>query len=276
MNRQEMTGPSRAVRALFALRKTNEIDLSSLAHRHDFHQFLYLLQGRCEVRLDDTQYLVRPCQLVTIAPGRMHALAFPSRDEVLCDVFQFKCHISPLADLPVLPEVLDCSRYRQQVEAAFSLMDHAMQQGRTIDVDAAVGGLLSYILAMIGKLPVDGEVTLDPRIRIAVDHVLSNLDSRISVAHLARLCQLDPSYFCRLFSAGMGSSPQVWIASQRMERARNLLMFTTASASAIAEAVAYSSYAHFSNQFLKFYGLRPSEYRDAQIHQESLEKRPSP
>lgn len=265
MPRIPLAAPASAVQALFCLRRSNAIDLSAPPHAHEFHQFLYLLAGHCEVTLGSVRHHVPANHLLSIAPGRIHALAFPDPAVTTCDVFQLKCRLNPAVGLPVPPELADCTAHRRQCALAVDLIDQVMTAGPGIATDAAIGGALACLLALAARPAQAGGTAIDPRIALAIEHVRANLDGPISIAHLAALCQLDPSYFCRLFRAGMGQPPQAWITAQRLERACSLLVFSNATTAAIAEAVGYSSGQHFSSCFLRRYGERPGAYRAARL-----------
>ncbi|MCK6490874.1 MAG: AraC family transcriptional regulator [Planctomycetes bacterium] len=262
--RQVDARPGAAVQTLHCLRASNATDLSSPPHRHDFHQFLYLLAGHAEVTLDGLAYHVPPHHLLTIAPGRMHALAFPVEAVERCEAFQLKCRINPAAGLPEPPELADCTALARECALAVELIERVLRPGPAGAADAAAAGALACLLALAARSAGGGARTLDPRLRAATEHILANLDAPISVAHLAGLCRLDPSYFCRLFGAGLGMPPRQWIAERRLERACALLVFSQATTAEVAEAVGFRSCHHFSGLFLRRYGMRPGAYRTAQ------------
>jgi AraC-like DNA-binding protein len=246
------------------MRVGSEIDLSTATHSHDFHQIIYLFAGHYRAQVDSLDFQVRSGHLLVIGPSQVHALRFPPRNETECDVFQIKCRINPDAGLGLDAGLIDCSPQRREVEAAIGLAMRAMQLRPSIDADAAIGGQLAFIAALAAGLRGVGAPALDARLRLATDHILANLDAPVSVTHLAHLCGLDPSYFCRLFRTALGLPPRDWIIARRMERARDLLLFTSATLAEIAETVGCCSYQHFSGLFLKVHGLRPSEFRAQQ------------
>lgn len=257
---RQMDGcPGAAVQVLHCLRASNATDLSAPPHRHDHHQFLYLLAGHAEVVLDGVAFRVPAHHLLTIVPGRVHALAFPAAVSERCDAFQLKCRINPAAGLPEPAELADCRAQARECALAIELIGCVQRSG-----PEAAAGAIACLLALAACGAGERAGALDPRLRAATEHILANLDAPVSVAHLAGLCRLDPSYFCRLFRAALGMPPRQWIAERRLERACALLVFSQATTAEVAEAVGLRSCHHFSALFLRRYGLRPGAYREAQ------------
>jgi AraC family transcriptional regulator len=97
--------------------------------------------------------------------------------------------------------------------------------------------------------------------RKAVDYIEEHLAESISLAALAQLVRLSPSYFCRAFSQSYGMPPQRYHTRQRIERAKTLLAKRSASVTDVALAVGYSEASAFSTAFRRESGLTPSSYR---------------
>lgn len=83
----------------------------------------------------------------------------------------------------------------------------------------------------------------------------------IAVEELAALVNLSRFHFCKAFKRATGSTPQQWLTSQRMLRARELLADTDASISLVALSVGYRTPSAFSAVFRREVGRTPSEYR---------------
>lgn len=248
-------------RPLLAIEQDNTINLSTEPHTHDFHQFLYLRLGRCGVRIADRRYEVVEGCVASMLPGQAHTLEFPPHAETPCRVVQIKVWLNPTAGFPEPPALADCRQVRPQVDGCVGLLLDAFAARDQIEQDRTIGGLMMYLLALVGSASSGRIQGRDPRIRDAIDFIAANLCETITVAHLARRAGLDQSYFSRLFRAQLGLSPQAYVCAQRLDRARGLLVFTDAPIAEIAESVGYRNYHHFSNQFLATYGRRPSDYR---------------
>lgn len=78
---------------------------------------------------------------------------------------------------------------------------------------------------------------------------------------LSKALHKDYSYLSSLFSGVEGVTIEKYIISQKIEKAKELIIYDELSLSEIAYQLNYSSVAHLSNQFKKVTGLTPSYFR---------------
>lgn len=78
---------------------------------------------------------------------------------------------------------------------------------------------------------------------------------------IARQLHHDYSYISKLFSEVEGITIEQYIISQRIEKAKELLLYNELSLSEVAIQLGYSSTAHLSAQFKKVTGLTPSMFK---------------
>ena len=71
----------------------------------------------------------------------------------------------------------------------------------------------------------------------------------------------DYAYLSNLFSGMQGVTIEKYIIAQKIERVKELLVYSLLSLNDIAYKLQYSSVAHLSNQFKKVTGLTPSFFR---------------
>src|SRR5258706_3764930 len=71
----------------------------------------------------------------------------------------------------------------------------------------------------------------------------------------------DYTYLSNLFSEVKGITIQQFIIVNKIERAKELLLYDELNLTEISYKLHYSSVAHLSNQFKKITGLTPSEYK---------------
>lgn len=84
---------------------------------------------------------------------------------------------------------------------------------------------------------------------------------RLAAADLARVVNLSPDYFTRIFGATFGDPPRTWMVRQRMRLAAERLKSTTLSVKEIAYALGYDDVYLFSRQFRSFMGMSPRSFR---------------
>ncbi len=97
--------------------------------------------------------------------------------------------------------------------------------------------------------------------REAVVYIEHNYDKDITVEDIAKKCQLDRSYFGKVFKKVVGQSPQEFLIRYRMAKAADALIIENDSIGDIGTAVGYPNLLHFSRAFKSVYGISPREYR---------------
>ena len=104
------------------------------------------------------------------------------------------------------------------------------------------------------------------RIEAARDAVMRSLEKPWSLNEMAKLCGYSQSRFSALYSARFGCSPKADLLSARLENARQMLLYSGLSVSAIAEANGFQSIYYFSKYFKKQTGLSPSEFLKNELY----------
>lgn len=99
------------------------------------------------------------------------------------------------------------------------------------------------------------------QIALCLDYIYDHLHTRITVADLARLAGLNPSYLSRLFKKETGSSISHYIESKKIETAQNMLKYSDYSPAMISSTLAFSSQSYFTERFRMHTGMTPSKYR---------------
>jgi AraC-like DNA-binding protein len=69
------------------------------------------------------------------------------------------------------------------------------------------------------------------------------------------------TYLANLFSKNQGETIEHFFIGHKIEKAKELLIYSDMNITEIADQLKYSSAAHLSNQFKKITGLTPSQYK---------------
>ena len=83
---------------------------------------------------------------------------------------------------------------------------------------------------------------------------------------LRRRCGRDYSFLSKLFSQVCGVSIEKYCIAQKIERAKELLVYGELSVGEIADRLRYSSASHLSAQFRSQTGMSPSRFRQLREH----------
>lgn len=83
----------------------------------------------------------------------------------------------------------------------------------------------------------------------------------ITILDMAHRCNLERSYFGKIFKEVVGQSPQEFLIQYRMSKAAEALALSNKSIGDIGVSVGYQNPLHFSRAFKNVYGVAPREYR---------------
>ena len=95
----------------------------------------------------------------------------------------------------------------------------------------------------------------------AIEYIHTHLDRELSLAEVAGVVNISPTYFANLFKRAIGISPHQYVIQQRVERAKTMLSKTDLSIAAIALQVGFSSQSHLTQMFKRVTGMTPKQVR---------------
>jgi YesN/AraC family two-component response regulator len=98
-------------------------------------------------------------------------------------------------------------------------------------------------------------------IRACVDHIYSNMHSKITLAELSKVCCLSAPYLSTLFKKEVGENITTYIMRQRIKTAQEMLLNTNRSAKDIGYFLNFSSQSYFINCFKRECGVTPRQFR---------------
>ena len=90
--------------------------------------------------------------------------------------------------------------------------------------------------------------------------MLAEVSSDLSVADIAKLCNVSESWFRRLFLKTYGVTPSEYRITERMKYAKKLLKFGDINITETARLAGFSDVYYFSKCFKARNGITPSEF----------------
>ena len=123
---------------------------------------------------------------------------------------------------------------------------------------------LEEVLLWCAQVNPLAESRLDPRLRQAMDAIAAQPAKAVSVAAVAARPS-QPVAVSSFVCASIGLTPQQWIETQRMNRARQLLEMTVLPIKQIASECGYDDPLYFSRRFAVNQGCSPRTYRGKQL-----------
>ena len=108
------------------------------------------------------------------------------------------------------------------------------------------------------ETPVGGT---ERRVGRAMEYARAHLGESLSVAELAEVACMSPSWFARAFKAAVGVAVYAWVREARLERARELLTGTGLGVAEVAARTGFADQSHLTRAFRRRYGTTPARVR---------------
>lgn len=259
------------------------------AHRHEFFQIQFNLEGRTRHYIGSTERWLEPGSLAFVLPYRVHLGGKPGGSHFYVINFQqqflfpelkvdpLELENVPIAQAPLLAPfifqdsmefVLRGADLAMAQEACAKMMaEHQRRQLFSRDIIRAnLMLLISTVCERYAKslALADGHAQLRHHTRTlahVMRYVRENLTGRITLADAAHAASLSPNYLTNLLKQETGKTFTSLVTSRRMEKARELLIHTTLRVSEIAEATGFEDEAYFARRFRQYFRVSPIAYR---------------
>ena len=118
------------------------------------------------------------------------------------------------------------------------------------------------LLSGLRSLPAETMTpTHDRRLLVLLELINENIRRQLMVRELAPIVNLSPGRLAHLFKTEVGVSPQRYMNTVRLEKARELLETGVLSVKEISAEVGFPNVSSFCRSFKVRYGKTPKEYR---------------
>ena len=153
-----------------------------------------------------------------------------------------------------------------RMQELFELVLEQMELG-TVDSMVQTGLALHEMLALCAQsLFAQAEMTTNRQLILqAAETLRKNYRQELSLADLLSSAHMSKSYFLRLFRRYMGTTPYNYLVNFRITQAKELLVLTDHSISAIAREVGFGDASNFSTRFANATGQSPLQYRKSAL-----------
>jgi YesN/AraC family two-component response regulator len=133
--------------------------------------------------------------------------------------------------------------------------------GTRLACDGLLRQLFSYFLAAFEAQQSDERLRGLIQFQPVFAHIEQHLATRLTLADLAAVVGLQPTYFSNLFTRSMGVGPIAYINRRRIERAKPLLWHTPQPLASVAGTVGFCDEYYFARVFKQITGLTPGRFR---------------
>jgi AraC family transcriptional regulator len=136
--------------------------------------------------------------------------------------------------------------------------------GGRLYVHAMTTALMAHLLRhySVQKNSLPSTVSGLPKriLRQVIDYIHEHLNQDITLATLAAIAHMSPSYFSRLFKQSTGLSPHQYVIQCRVDRAKQLLLQGKLSLAEISYSLGFTHQSHLSHHFKRLTGSSPKAF----------------
>jgi AraC-like DNA-binding protein len=230
-----------------------------------FHLFSLTLSGGATYQLPTGKIEIEQGDLLCFAPQAWQDWQVTKANgwEVCYLIIELPAHLLDLVpEQNISPGISKISlqvRDEHRVARVFREMME-WQTNPTPVMERILVNQIEYIFLLThGQTPVLAE---DPRILKARNYLYDNMEKKIDLSDVSLAASLSIARLTTLFNATQGMPPISFLEKIRMERAAQLLIFTTATIDSIATRLGYNERKYFDKRFKQRWGKTPRKYRE--------------
>lgn len=254
---------------VYLLHDDDQIRWHSRTHTHSENEYElhYFLGGAGSFKNAGVMKQINPGSLFLSAPGDIHTVMPASKtDPITYYAILFKPGKKDEEFTTLLKSIISAGKsYQIGTNYRFffeELKDKFLSHNRA-RVNSGIHQFISFLYMLsdgTGEFHYsDGS---NSHIERSLRVMQNNVFSKLTLDELAEKLKLNKSYFIRLFSKKMNSTPMKYFTKLKIEAASSMLLSTTKPIYEIADKLSFYSEFHFSKCFKQYKGLPPSEYRE--------------
>jgi AraC family transcriptional regulator len=143
------------------------------------------------------------------------------------------------------------------------------EQTNRLFTDYTVRAVIVHLAKCYGSLRIQAQRASGGLVpwqeRRAKELLIANLSGNISLRDLASACRLSTGHFSQAFRRTVGCPPHQWLLTQRVERAKHLILNTKQSLGKIAIVTGFADQSHFTRVFTQRAKISPTTWRRTQV-----------
>ncbi len=95
-----------------------------------------------------------------------------------------------------------------------------------------------------------------------IDYINKHIDQKLSLKQLSEIAELSPNYYHKIFTEVMKITPNEYITTMRLNKAKDLLLRTNLQVYNIADQCGFHNVSYFSFLFKKAFRITPVDFRN--------------
>lgn len=251
-------------------------------HKHNHIEMTYVYRGRCLQVIHGEEIELTEGDFCVLDSNTIHTLYDAKEEDIIINViikkqFFTETFLSRLANHSILSQFIIQALSETNVQETFlifhateantlhslmeqMLIEYCQQDSYTTDVLSSY--LFIFLTAVIRQTSSVKREDISERSNILtiLKYIEEHADD-CSLVHLAQMFNYHPNYVSKLLKNQTGKSYQELIVSQKMKKARYLLLNTDDSIQEISEKVGYQNLSFFYKKFYQETATTPHQFR---------------
>lgn len=140
--------------------------------------------------------------------------------------------------------------------------------GSRLYIDSLTAALMTHLLRHYSAQKYNSQTYADRlpkrRLQQVTDYITHHLEQNLTLAELAEIAQMSPSYFSNLFKQSIGLAPHQYVIQCKIERAKQLLLQGKLTIAEVAHSLGFAHQSHLSRHFKRLVGVTPKAFLKSQ------------
>lgn len=256
-----------------------ETIIPTAMHAHDNHlELQYISGGKARIRVGGHVYEVQKGDVVVYNAGALH----DECADLSHGVSFYNCGIKNFR-LPSLPEnhflphdtkpILHTGKMSAIVEAIFRELFEQVSQKKFCSGTICHHLLNVLSIILLNQIPHEKIIRRDKfnlSLKKCKEFIDEHFTENISATEMSKIANMSVSGFSHHFKKIFGLAPGQYLIRLKIGMAQKLLIGTDKNITEISMELGYDNVSHFNNQFKKFVGTSPQNYRKLWVGNEQF------
>lgn len=241
-------------------------------HNHREIEIIYINSGHCILKVEDEFVPMKKGDCLSIPAGRTHSFGVDNKGQCSITQLEFQMEVpeSLGEELVFLRQdekyykLTGCETVRYLMES-MSRFFRLTKNKEEREAQLAFG-FFQLFIELSAKIReterLKKKARKNGKTEEVIQYINENYDGDITMEQVAEKFGLSSRYIRKCFSEETGMSCQQYITALRIERSKELLWFTSDTATEIALNVGFNSSQYFSRVFQQHMEMTPLEYRN--------------
>jgi len=244
-------------------------------HCHDYYEVYYLFSGKVRYLIDDNLFDINSGDIVLVNKNKLHMTKKP--ETIYGENIKIYVTDDNVDSLGANSQKFkDCFDYihivvpenkKKYIDDIFKKLRKEYKNNDLFSTQLTNNYVYEILTNIYKLIFVDSEdnfgdiSTHSDEINVAIRYVYNNYSEKLTLPAVAKLINMNPSYFSRHFKKVTGITFMDYVNNIRIKNAVSMIKDTNMSLTNIAQACGFNNQSYFCRQFQKIIGCSASKYK---------------